>query len=81
MAEDGETPEPIVAPEIGRSLFFALDLTTWEEDESVVSEVGWAATWFQEVLVVNEKDEKVDVAGKGEDERPLEQITEHGHIM
>lgn len=83
-AEDGESSAQIVAPEIGRSLFFALDLTTWEEDENVVLEVGWAASWFQEVLVVDDKDEKVPLEGqKGEEgeEGGLEEITEFGHIM
>jgi hypothetical protein len=37
-------------PEIGRSLFLSLDVTTWEEDEEIVLEVGWAGVWWQEKL-------------------------------
>lgn len=32
---------------IGRSLFIALDLVTFEKDESVVLEIGWSAQWWQ----------------------------------
>jgi hypothetical protein len=32
---------------IGRSLFLALDLVTYEKDESVVLEIGWSAVWWQ----------------------------------
>lgn len=83
---DEEHSASIVAPEVGRSLFFALDLTTWEQDENVVLEVGWAATWFQEVLMVDDQDQKVSLEPKeGETEDKdggaLEQITEYGHIM
>lgn len=31
----------------GRSLFLALDVVTWEDDPTVVLEVGWAALWWQ----------------------------------
>jgi hypothetical protein len=34
---------------IGRSLFMALDLVTWEKDESVILEIGWSAVWWQPV--------------------------------
>jgi hypothetical protein len=49
---DKDFPEAVeavddVPPEIGRSLFLALDLTTWEDDPSIVLEVGWSATWWQ----------------------------------
>lgn len=46
---DKNSPEAVddVPPEIGRSLFLALDLTTWEDDPSVVLEAGWSATWWQ----------------------------------
>lgn len=85
-ADNGEGDKaPPIPAEIGRSLFFALELTTWEEDENVVLEVGWAATWFQE-KVVPEVDGKVETktAGNGEKEGPegrFERMTEYGHIM
>jgi len=46
-ADQGEdsTPSPV-----GRSLFFALNITTWEADADDILELGWAAVWYQEKL-------------------------------
>jgi len=53
--EDEKSEEALVP--IGRSLFISLKITTWEEDENVILEVGWAAIWWQEKLEVVAKDE------------------------
>jgi len=53
---------------IGRSLFIALDLITWEKDESVILEIGWSAVWWQPV----------------DPEKPFgefEEMTDKGHYM
>lgn len=50
----GVSEDPI--PELGglltagRSLFLALDIETWEADDDVVLEIGWAAIWWQRKL-------------------------------
>ena len=53
---------------IGRILFMALDLVTWEKDESVILEIGWSAVWWQPV----------------DPEEPFgefEEMTDKGHYM
>ncbi|RXK42126.1 hypothetical protein M231_00483 [Tremella mesenterica] len=45
------TPVEVTTPsEVGRSLFVALDLIKWEEDDKTVLEVGYSASWWQENL-------------------------------
>lgn len=80
-AGEGSGEVPDVPAEIGRSLFFALQLTTWEEDENIVLEVGWAATWWQERLPapIAAKDTKTD--GGVDEESRFERMSENGHIM
>jgi hypothetical protein len=75
---DPEAEIPTIPNEIGRSLFFALDITTWEEDENVVLELGWAATWFQEPVSADPGKEVKVESGK---EAGTERMSEHGHIM
>jgi hypothetical protein len=60
-----------VDPKIGRSLFISLNLTTWEADESVVMEIGWAAVWWQA---------KLEGADNQEGEE-FEEIRQHGHFV
>lgn len=79
LGEGDEVPE--VPVEIGRSLFFSLHLATWEEDENVVLEVGWAATWFQEKIAPEVEEKKDDKPKATKEEARFEQMTEHGHIM
>lgn len=79
--------------EIGRSLFFSLKLTTWEEDENVVLEVGWAATWWQEKpkgdgdekAMQDRKEKEVEAkvaeGNKGDEEGDFEEISDQGHFM
>jgi hypothetical protein len=46
----------------------ALDLVTWEKDESVILEFGWSAVWWQPV----------------DPEKPFgefEEMTDKGHYM
>lgn len=81
-AEKGDEEEQgdiQILPEIGRSLFFALRLTTWEDDENVVLEVGWAATWWQEELSIEGQKENAENEAVGDSR--FERITEQGHIM
>lgn len=84
-ASAGEKPE--VPKEIGRSLFIALNLVTWEEDENAVLEVGWAASWWQEKLPSeSDSDEgrgeaKEEYKGEADDGDRFERMTDHGHIV
>lgn len=73
---EGEDPTPSgpsIEDAIGRSLFFALTLTTWEADEDVVLDAGWSAIWFQEKLV--REQETLD------DESRFEAMRDEGHFM
>ena len=55
--------------EIGRSLFLALDVTTWETDTDVVLEVGWAALWW------------ADSQDGIKEDGGIEETREQGHYM
>jgi hypothetical protein len=67
--EEGKENLTEEAPPVGKSLFIALDLTTWEADEETVLDVGWAAVWWQKRL---EGDE-----GEGK----FEEMRDRGHFM
>lgn len=66
------TPDEEAGPRsaIGRSLFLALDITTWEEDADVILEVGWAAVWWQQKLEAVE-----------EEEAGFEEMQDRGHCV
>ena len=57
-------------PEIGRSLFLALDLVTWVADADVILEVGWAAVWFQDKLEAD-----------ADDEATFQEMRDRGHYV
>jgi hypothetical protein len=46
----------------------ALDLVTWEKDESVILEIGWSAVWWQPIDPEKPFDE-------------FEEMTDKGHYM
>ena len=62
--------EPGPPRETGRSLFLALDITTWEADADVVLEVGWAAVWWQEKI-------RAEPAERG----GFEEMQDRGHYV
>ena len=68
LAFDSKAAEPGPPPEIGKGLFLAINLITWEDDPEVILEMGWAATWWQDKL------EKAS----GE---PPEQMNDRGHYL
>ncbi|ORY25348.1 hypothetical protein BCR39DRAFT_590203 [Naematelia encephala] len=65
--------EPSQEAAVGRSLFFALNITTWEADDDVVLEVGWSAIWFQKRIVGDELDDLNELG--------YEEIRDNGHII
>ena len=58
--------ELAAAPPIGRGLFISINVTTWDEDDSVILDVGWSAIWWQ--FGVENKDE-------------VEEMRDGGHFM
>lgn len=60
-------------PKIGRSLFVALNIVTWEADPEIVLEVGWAAVWWQ----------SRSASAEAETESPAEyeETRDHGHFL
>ena len=68
--DQAEHPVNPVILRIGRGLFISLHVVTWEEDPSIVLEVGWAAVWWQKKLG--------EVA---EAENEFEETSDRGHYM
>jgi hypothetical protein len=67
--EHNPTGEPNdLQKKVGRSLFLALDLETYEKDERLVLEIGWSATWWQ-------PEDPEDLKGE------FEQYQDNGHYM
>lgn len=54
---------------IGRGLFLAVDITTWEFDDDIVLEFGYAAAWFEKKVDLDESGNPTVKSGK-EDEGP-----------
>jgi hypothetical protein len=70
--EEGEKEHDMSeAAPVGKSLFVSMKVTTWEEDENVVLDVGWAAVWWQKRIGEEVK----------EGERLYEEMREFGHYM
>ncbi|WVO15870.1 hypothetical protein L204_103534 [Cryptococcus depauperatus] len=63
--------------ETGRSCFIALNVTRWEEDPSVVLEVGWSALFFQEKMGLGVRQAKNEEQKNPE----YEEMRDHGHII
>ncbi|KAK4689782.1 hypothetical protein P7C73_g302, partial [Tremellales sp. Uapishka_1] len=74
--------EKYVGPpkEIGRSLFISLKVVSWEQDPSVILEVGWNAVWWQEKRDWHETVREVGPDGneKAEEDR-FEVMRDGGH--
>lgn len=78
-AEQAQVPEAV-----GRSLFVSVALTTWEEDEGVALEAGWAALWWQKKQPSDAADSTDDKDAEAEDEKPpdeYEEMAESAHYM
>jgi hypothetical protein len=81
MAMVKDSPnDPARPTPIGRGLFLALDITTWELDEDIVLEFGYAAAWFERKLDLDEEG-NVNPPKPGKDEEDTEMVLkkDRGH--
>lgn len=80
-----ETADQAQVPEaVGRSLFVSVALTTWEEDEGVVLEAGWAALWWQKKQPFEPSDTAEDKHAGSENSSSAdeyEEMAESAHFM